>query len=245
MDTWYARDLLIDPSACDFEGRLGVDHAFRMFMDIASRHAEELGVGLKPMLAKHLFWLTVRTKVRFLARPRMLEPATLATRPIAPAAMRCLREYRLERDGAPLVLGRTEWAVMDVRAGRPVPVENIFPGNPELAAAPDYDDPFVRITGSLAGAEVLGEYRVRSTDIDFGGHMNNVAYLRALLGLLTTEQLKALDPEEVELTFLSPCFEGDALTFRTREKEGAREFAAFREDGKLALLARIVPKATQ
>lgn len=241
MSDWYTQSQAVLPSSCDFQGKLGVDHAFRIFMDIASRHAEALGVGMVPMLRRGLFWLTVRTKVKFLRRPGMLEEVAVSTRPIAPepGAMRCLREYRVERDGAPLILGRTEWAVMDVAAGKPVPIEGVFPGNLDFAKAPDYDEPFLRVTGSLANADVLGEYTVRSTDIDIGGHMNNVAYVRALLGLIPTAEQKAREPAEAEVVFLSPCFEGETLTFRTRMKDGAREVAAFRPEGKLALLARL------
>lgn len=239
MSDWYTLNACIEPSRCDSAGRLACDQAFAMFMDIAAMHAEALGVGMAPMLARGLFWLTVRTKVRFLRRPALLEPVTLRTRPIAPAEARCVREYRMEKDGAPLILGKTEWAVLDVRAGRPVPMAGVFPEGLDMAPAPDFDAPFVRVTGSLAHADALGEYTVRSTDIDLGGHMNNVAYLRALLGLFTVERLKALDPKEAEIAFLAPCFEGERLTFRTREKEGATEFAAFRPDGRLAVLGRL------
>ena len=243
MENWFAQSRVILPSSCDFSGRLGVDHAFRLFQDAAALHAEALGVGMLPMLRRKLFWLTVRTKVKLLRRPRMLEEVSVSTRPIAPepGAMRCLREYRVDQDGAPLILGRTEWAVMDVAAGKPVPIQGIFPGDPVFATAPDYDEPFLRVNGSLVNADILGQYAVRSTDIDVGGHMNNVAYIRALLGLIPAEEQRAREFTEAEAVFLSPCFEGETLTFRHRVKDGAREYAAFRPEGKLALLARLTP----
>ena len=241
MSTWFTQAYTVPPSQCDGEGRLAWHRAFDAFMDAAATHAEALGVGMAPMLRRGLFWLTVRTKVRFIERPAMLETVALSTRPIVPGETRCLREYRMERDGRPLILGRTEWAVLDVRAGKPVPMAGVFPEGVEMAPAPDYADPFVRVTGSLAHADRLGEYTVRSTDIDLGGHMNNAAYVRAMLGLFPTERLKALDPREIEVVFLSPCFEGETLTFRAREKDAAQEVAAFRPDGKLALLGKLTP----
>ena len=61
--------------------------------------------------------------------------------------------------------------------------------------------------------------------------MNNVAYVRALMGLFTVAELKAMDPREAEVVFLSPCFERETLAFRARQKDSATEFAAFRPDG--------------
>ena len=237
MIDWYSVPATILVSQCDAGGRLRIDRAFDLFQDIASLHAEALGVGMGPMSERGLFWLTVRTKVRFVRRPRIMEAVTVSTRPIAPQAQRCLREYRVQKDGETLIEGRTEWAVMDIAAGRPAPMAEVFPEGMTFPEAPDYADPFLRVAGSLANAGVLGEHKVRSTDVDVGGHMNNVAYLRALLGLIPTQALKAMGPREAEAVFLSPCFEGETLTFRTREKDGAHEYAAFRPDGKLALLA--------
>ena len=239
MSDWHTLSTTVDPSRCDSAGLLAIDHAFAMFMDIAGRHAEVLGVGMVPMLAKGLFWLTVRTKVRFLRRPAMLEAVALSTRPIAPSGTRCVREYRMEAGGEPLILGKTEWAVMDVRMGGLVPIADVFPEGTQMAPAPDFDAPFVRVTGSLARAELLGEYTVRSTDIDLGGHMNNAAYLRAALGLFSVARLKEMDPKEAEVVFLAPCFEGETLAFRVRERDGGTDFATFRPDGKLALLGRL------
>lgn len=45
----------IGPSICDFEGKLSYAEAFGLFMDIASAHAEMLGIGVKAMAQKISF----------------------------------------------------------------------------------------------------------------------------------------------------------------------------------------------
>ena len=67
----------IGPSICDASGKLSHAEAFGLFMDIASFHAEQIGVGLGAMAQKDLFWLTVKTQVNFIRRPRMLQNVTL------------------------------------------------------------------------------------------------------------------------------------------------------------------------
>ena len=43
---YYERPLTILPSMCDATAKLGVPNAFALFMDLATEHAERLGIGM-------------------------------------------------------------------------------------------------------------------------------------------------------------------------------------------------------
>ena len=86
----------------------------------------------------------------------------------------------------------------------------------------------------------LAPYTVRSTDIDFGGHMNNGVYPKVFLGEYSTKELKALNIKEMEISFRSPCFEGETLSVFRRQTETGTELGIFHPDGKCAALSRIV-----
>ena len=238
MEASYQYDISVLPSICDLEMKLSLADVFGQFMDIASLHAERLGVGADAMLSRGLFWLTVKTKVHILRRPRLLETVTLSTRPIFPDKVRSIREYRLEQRGELLAEGKTEWAVVEMANGRIHPMADVFPEGLELAPAPRYEAPFCRIDPDFSRAEVLGVYRVRSVDIDLGGHMNNVAYLRAVLGLLPSAELRTFPQGEIEATFRASCFEGEELTVRRRLTADGCELAVCKPDGKPAVLIR-------
>ena len=239
MEAQLSRDLTILPSVCDAQMKLSIPDLFAQFMDIATLHAEQLGVGANALFARGLFWLTVKTKVRILRRPRMLETVTLSTRPLVPEKVRAVREYRLSRGEELLAEGKTEWAVIGVADGKLRPMREVFPAELELAQAPAYAAPFARIRPDFSEAEALGSYTVRATDIDLGGHMNNIAYLRAILGLLSGEELKTLPQGELEIVFRSPCFEGEVLSVRRRETETGWELATLRADGSPAVFLKL------
>jgi hypothetical protein len=115
----------------------------------------------------------------------------------------------------------------------------IFPPELELAAEPAYPAPFARIKPDFSEAETLGSYTVRSTDIDLGGHMNNVAYVRAVYGLLSTEARRTAPQNEVEIAFRSPCYEGETLTGFCRKLADAWELGLIKPDGTPAVLVRM------
>ena len=239
MEAQLSRDLTVLPSVCDAQMKLSIPDLFAWFMDIATLHAEQLGVGAGALMSRGISWITVKTKVRILRRPLLLETVTLSTRPLVPEKVRAIREYRLEKDGELLAEGKTEWAVVDLSTGRPRQMEGVFDPTLELAAEPAFPAPFARIRPDFSDAEALGSCRVRSTDIDLLGHMNNIAYLRAAFGLLSGAELKTMPQTGVEIIFRSPCFEGDLLTLRRRETETGWDLALLREDDSPAAFLKL------
>lgn len=221
----------------DSGGRLSHAAVFRLFMDIAGDHAERIGVGIGALKAKGLFWLTVKTKVRYFDRPRLFEPLTVRTWPMAPEKVRALRCYELLSGDRLVAAGKTEWAVMNTETGRLAPLAGVYPEGFVFSEKLSLGEPFFRI--APPSPVPYSEYRVRSTDTDVGGHMNNVAYVDALMGSFSSEELRAIDPYEIEAAFRAPCFEGDRLVFFRGESAETVD-VSLQRDGAPVFLARLL-----
>lgn len=231
----------ITPSMCDDSACLGIPNTFGLFMDIATIHAESLGVGAKAMLEQGLFWLTVKTRVRFHRRPSMMELVTAATWPGIPGQMRCMRYYTLTgEDQTLLAEGKTEWAVLEQKTGKLHSVAEIYPKELELTDEMVCRAPFARLNKDFSDCQEIYRFSVRSTDIDLGGHMNNTAYVHRLLEAFSTSEQKKMNLQEVEVNFRMPCYEGDVLSLRKRQTEEGLELGLVRPEGSTALLAKLV-----
>lgn len=239
MQGYYEREMTILPSMCDATAKLGVPNTFALFMDIATEHAEALGIGMNGLMKQGLFWLTVRTRVRFLQRPAMTETVTARTWPETPERSRCNRDYALFKDGRIIVEGKTEWMIMNLKTNRLHPVDGVFPEGLELLPDRVLPEPFMRVSEDFSDARSLGQYPVRSTDIDLGGHMNNAAYVRAIAGAFSSKDWKALRLREMEVAFRSPCFEGETLDILRRDSDDGIDIRLARDD-KTIVLARMV-----
>lgn len=241
MEQLFEQDQIILPSMADAGGRLGIPNTFGLFMDIASIHAGMLGSGMDDMARRGLFWLTVKTQIIFFDRPRVMERICARTWPESPGKIRCNRSYQLLRGEDVLVAGKTEWAVIDLKTKQLAPLTDVYPPALSFELPSASDLPFARIQDGGDGWQSFSEYRVRSTDIDIGGHMNNAAYVRAILGAFSTEQRKSLHIGRMDVIFRSPCFEGETLTLERREIESGLDLR-FVKDSGTALLARIESK---
>ena len=212
----YQKNLIISPSNTDLTGKLSYPAAFSIFMDLAAEHAELLGLGFAAMAEKNRFWLTVKTKILFYRRPGMAEAVTAATWLEPPEKIRCNRNYAIQSGDEILVAGKTEWAVMDTEKHTLVPISLVYPGGIRYEKAPAFTESFARIADGFETSETVEEYRIRSTDIDIGGHMNNAAYLRALFGAFSCEELQAGEIRSIDAVFRKPAYEGDVLTLQRK-----------------------------
>ena len=209
----YKMQRQIGPSICDASGKLGYAEAFGLFMDTASFHADQIGVGLNSMAQKNLFWLTVKTQVNFIRRPKMLQNVTLETWPEQPDKMRGNRSYVMRIGEDEVITGKTEWAVINTESHKLVPLDGIYPAELCFENGTAAPEPFARIADHFEEAEPYAEYRVCSADIDVGGHMNNTAYVRRLMGTFSNEELKAMRLSRMDVIFRASCYEGDVLRF--------------------------------
>ncbi len=229
---------MILPSVCDSSARLGIPDTFALFMDAATEHALILGCGLDVLAPRGLFWLAVRTRVRFLRRPNMFERVTLSTWPEQPGKLRADRDYLIEQDGAVLVAGKTEWTVLDQRTGRLHPMADIFAPGTDFRPDVVWKEPFSRIRDEAL--KEFARYFVRSTDIDLGGHMNNAAYIRALASLFPCAEWQSMNIRELEIAYRSPCYEGDTLIWQKREDGETIALRVARDDGATIALGHII-----
>ena len=238
MENRYTQECAVLPSVCDSSAHLGIPDTFALFMDLAAIHAEQLEFDTPRLMKQGLFWLTVRTRVRFLRRPKMAERVTLATWPEPPSKLRTDRDYTITQNGELLVAGKTEWTILEMDSGRLHPMAGIFA--PDFAFFPDtvWEEPFTRMRDEAM--EEFARYTVRSTDIDLGGHMNNAAYIRALAGAFSCKAWQDMDVRELEIAFRASCYEGDTLIWQKRDDGGTLSLRAALPDGKTVVLARIL-----
>ena len=235
----YSTQITVMPSQTDFINRLGYYETFRLFMDLANMHAEKLGVDQLTLMNRSLFWLTVKTRIRFYRRPGMSCRVEGQTWPVKPLSLRTDRCYRLLDDEGPLAEGRTEWAIMDLSKGRLANLADLFPTELEFNEESFPIEDFPRIMPADDTYEVKGTYKVTSSDIDMGQHMNNAAYVRALLGMFSVQELRDMDIKEITVVFKTSAHEGDVLSMPLKRTGNTIDTGLYFQDGKPALLARI------
>ncbi len=226
------------PSMCDENSLMSIPAILDMFQDIAGIHADSVGIGALELEERGLFWIVSKIRLRISRRP-LVQETLEATTWIQPAErVSCERDWALSKDGEQLAYVRSIWAALRRDNFRPGHMADFYPDS-DFGIAPPDDIPFTRMGKNFDDAEPLGEYRIRSVDIDRGGHMNNVNYVRAMLGCFTCEQLAEMDIRQLDMQFLLQCYEGETIRFVKRMAEDHMEIGALNGDGKVCFMAAV------
>ena len=237
MEPRFSYERTVDPSRTEASGKIKYSGCFDLFMDIAAVHSAMMDAGYYELAADSKFWITAKTMVKIYRRPRMSQTAEITTWPENPEGLKCFRDYRLTEGDEVLAVGKTLWAVMDMKTGRLHKPEEVYPEGLVISDEKVLPEDFSHVKPGFAGEE-FGRYTVKSTDIDVGRHMNNAAYLKAFASLYSSEKWKFLlkkFPEPlIEVQFKNQCFEGDELTFTQQFGDGDFRAEATLPDGKLA-----------
>lgn len=242
MESIYNKELMIDPSMCDTTTALGYANTFALFQDIASEHAQQIGVGGAAMAARNVFWLTVHTRVQFFKKAYMMQSVTASTWPglCKPNDRRCFRYYRLMQDHRLIALAKTEWAIINTQTGRLCPISDSgFPENFPYSDEIVCPEPLTRFSDGFTDEDIVQEHIVRASDTDFGGHMNNVAYVRALLDSFSAKELAEMPIQEFEIHFSTPSYEGERLNVYRKKQDDGWLLALKKEGGKASAFAEL------
>ena len=238
MELKYKRTITILPSQLDPEGGLGMANAFDLFMDTATLAAGAMGVGWDFLKKKGLFWITVKARVKFLKAPRLMDAVEVATWPERPDEKRCNRHYTLRRDGELLAVGKTEWAIVNMLTHRPQDMEKLLPQGLDYPGESASPEPFPRVDERF-DEPPYHEHRVGALDIDMARHMNNVAYVRAVVNSFPVREWKKLNVVQMDMIFLSSAVEGDVLTLQKRESRGVIDIRGAIDGKRTSFLARL------
>lgn len=241
MQGYFEKEFTLTPDYCDARAGLSPYGAFTIFQAIATEHAELIGVGGAAMAKRGEFWLTAHSRVDFFGRAKLMQTLTAKTWPesCGEKSIRCFRSYSLKCGEELVALGRTQWAILGpeqkiVPFGQSgFPRDFPFTGEAGITGAP------ARFRDDFAPEDFVREYTVRPTDIDFGRHMNNVAYIRVVLDCFSAKTIASGTISSIEAHYAAPCLEGETLTVYQKQEADSVRVAIKKADGKAAVLAAV------
>ncbi len=230
MQNMYSEKIRVAIGNSDSTLHLSLPAAMTCFMDIATLHAQNLGIGFDSMQKNNMVWITTKTMVDLYRAPGFLKEVEASTWVEGQKNGRSYRDYAIrDGEGNLLIAGKTEWTALDTLKRTPVPADNIMPQDMEKHEEVCKND-FRMIDHDFSDSEALGTYTVRSIDVDFIGHMNNISYVRAFLGCLSSKEMKEHPIRHFEISYVSQCFEGNTLEFRIRRNGSEAEVCGFNMD---------------
>lgn len=219
---------------CDAKATLSPLASVQLVEDAVTELLGELHIdGITAMREYGATWVFVKTVIRFYQCPSWPESLEIRSFVSAHSAAKLFVDTEIisSADKTAVIHARLELCALDLTSGsirkissvgveKDVPCETALPG---LA--------FGRFPKSEA--EVVETAVVRSTNLDYNFHTNNVEYLRFILNTYNAKRLAERDVGLIEIHYGCQTFEGDTIQI-AKHTEGAKDYFRLQSKGKAA-----------
>lgn len=213
-------------------------------IDIATVHANSLGIGNPAMEHLGCGWVLSRLTIEMIRYPRVNEDFILHTWVEGWNRHFSTRDFRIDdAEGNVLGYARSIWMVMNTTTHENQGLGHLSLDPSEINA--EEPCPIARQMKHihLDNGDIERKYKFQYCDLDFYRHVNTVRYVSILLNGYTLEEMDANMVDRLELSFMHEGHYGSEVEIRMRENKEAdatRSYTIYdSERGHDILFARI------
>ncbi|WP_058485752.1 acyl-[acyl-carrier-protein] thioesterase [Defluviitalea phaphyphila] len=208
----YEHSYTIRSSEIDSNYRLKPYHIGSFFQDTIACAFDKQKIAAYHLKEENKTWMLVNLKIDFLTiMPfwRNNVHVCIWTRDIK--GLKLFIDFEVKNDDGKLISrGTSCWIIMDIISKRPVPISQYIDKNEckYKEAIPNFK--FTKIM-PMEGKEYKLSQVIRSYDLDFNQHVNNVRYLAGAIETIPLEYRKKHWIKSVEIMFMKEIFYKDLI----------------------------------
>ena len=195
----------------DAEGRMPLTLVTERVIEVATEHANALGIGYATLIKKNVGWVLSRLSIEMLRYPAINDSYTLTTWVESYNRRFSERNFAMT-DPAGNIYGhmRTVWVPMDFAKRTVADINEFIEGGMPLSDTPCPIAKTPRIPP--LPQECTSEcYTFRYRDIDFNRHVNTVRYLDLILNHWSLEHFDKHIPSRFDILFHHECHYGEEI----------------------------------
>lgn len=213
----YTLRQVVGAGACDPSGRLSVLGALTLVEDAVTAVMAKMKIdGITVRREYGALMVFAKNHVRFLQPIQWQDKITVSCFVSSKSAARLSVDVCVKKAGAIALYARTDVCAVDAQNGRIRRLETVGVGKQVSPVRPPYELTWAPFDGE---GKLVDTVAVRTANIDYAGHTNNVEYIRLLLNTFTLDEWRGIAPRELQVAYLNQSFLGDQLLIYRRDNE--------------------------
>ena len=186
------------------------------------------------------FWVFSKNKVKIFGEVCWGDELTIESYVSSKSAAKLYVDTAIKNSAGQIVAySRCEMCPLDVATGRILRTSAVGVDEHVIAEPAQIDIVFDKI--DCDNLPLVEQVTVRSTNIDFSHHTNNVEYLRFIFNTYTVEELLSRQICELEVNYVSQSYEGDVLSVHKATTDACDLFVITKSDAPV-IKCKIVRK---
>ena len=226
----------------DVTRQLSLSGLANFMQDIASFHADKLGLGYDYFLAENKAWVLRQLKIETCGRAWWKDKVMIETWPKAPDRLFAYRDFLVfDGNGTRIAKASSSWLLIDMKLRRPVRMDPAMFEKYQFRK----DDVFaekIRTLPKTGTGEKIFETGVRYSRLDMNDHVNNVEFISWVLDAYYAEHVPESYPVTFEIQYDHEVLLGDEIgIYRNNEISGKEIYYSILrlKDGKEVALSKV------
>lgn len=212
----FTQEYWLTAAQCNAQRELPLSSLIRQIIDVATEHANRIGVGAARLAEDDNTWVLSRISIVMDSYPRMHHSYSITTWIESFARFFSERNFVIRnQDGNPLGYVRTVWICINRTTHRPADISALAADAPK---DPQRPCPIPAI-GKLHLPDHFDsqrEYTFRVCDIDFNRHVNAVVYTSLIIDQLDLDTLDRHFIRSFDINYQHESFFGETVTIASQ-----------------------------
>lgn len=220
----YQENYRVNSYETDFKMQMKPFALLNLAQEIAYQHATELGFGYDDLMASNVVWVLSRLYVEIYDNPGWRDRISIETWHKGQDRLFSVRDFIVRKSGGEIAAAITSsWLIINVESRRIHRFERLLKNE-------DSVDNYVCRRDAIAGtaeklelspdAENLDSHKVKYSDLDLNGHVNNAKYIEWAMDRIDADIIKEGILKSFCINFNHEAVAGDHIQFRRHMEHG-------------------------
>lgn len=238
----YRENHKVSYSDTDNKLNLSITAGMNLAQDMMTDYFQVIKCGNDINKTKHnAVWVLTKSRIHFIKHPKLFDELNcICNTTLSKLARIGLESVFTNMDSEQMFIVSQECCAIDFTTRKIRKINTIsYPEDIE-PVEPANQDPYFKIDTVFEEKDFADKLIVKSCDIDFNNHANNVSYARFIINTLDTNFLNNVFIRDFELHYINECLEKDILKiYKVQKDENIIDFLIKTEQKDIAK-ARIV-----
>ena len=215
----YTHSYTLTAGESNAEGRMPVTLVGERVIEVATEHANSLGIGYAALITKNIGWVLSRLSIEMYRYPIINEEYTLETWIESYNRHFSNRNFRMT-DGSGNVIGymRTVWVAMDFASRGMADISSFERESFPVAEVECPIERTPRLRTPQGDGIKKSEYTFKYCDLDFNRHVNTIRYLDLILNHWSLEHYDTHIISRLDMLFHHECYFGQTVELIVEDK---------------------------
>lgn len=235
----FEKRQVVNSSMSDTMGELSIIGSFQIVQDAITELMGQLKIdGFTAKEKYNAIWVYTKTRIKFFNKIKWNKNISVSCYISYISLVKMNLDVEVKDDfGQVIFHSRTEICALDLDTARIRKVSTVGVTQDMQECCAPIEINFAKFTD--CDMPIVEQVRVRSTNIDFFHHTNNLEYIRLILNTYTVHELENKAIKEIEIAYVNQSFENDLLNVK-KSSFADKDLIIIEKDDKIIVKCEIL-----